>query len=89
MSRTIHLAAAAAAILTTATPALARHAATDRPYTASYDSTRDAYCIRFFSGSLAADPRPGNPGITCQTRARWAQHRVYIQHRRPTELTAR
>lgn len=73
----------AAAALLAAPPAWAsdkRVTQTSR-YRAMYVPDRDTYCIRFYSDSQVADPRPGGPGITCRSRQAWAKERVFISDR--------
>lgn len=89
MHQAVLIIATAIATLFTANPANAGRAAKDLQYTASYQAERGVYCIRFFSDSWS-DPRPNTAAATCMTRARWAQQRVFIQHRRSTdEIAAR
>ena len=63
--------------------------AAPRAYTVRYDANRDVYCIRFFSDALAADAHPGRSAITCRSRERWADEKVFIHHAGRPELAAR
>lgn len=72
--------AAAAAAFTVALPAVAspKRVTKTSLYRVSYDPARDAYCIRFYADSQAADPRPGGSGVNCRSRQAWATDRVFI-----------
>ncbi|NTS63659.1 hypothetical protein HRV97_00620 [Sphingomonas sp. HHU CXW] len=79
MTPTMRL-AAAGLTLTLSTAAIAEPVV-PRGYAVTYEAGTDRYCIRFFSDTLL-DPRPNTSAPDCRTKADWARHKVFVQHRR-------